>query len=299
MPQARVGSLTLEYDRFGAQSDPAVLLVMGIGSQMILWPVSFCRALVDRGFQVIRFDNRDVGLSTKLDDLGIPDLGALMAAVATGTPPKAAYILSDMAKDAVGLLDALGIAKAHVVGASMGGMIAQMMAVEHPGRLLSLTSIMSSTGDPGLPAAKPEAMGALLTPAPDTERETLIKRFMDTFTVIGSPGYPPAPGELRRVAEQVVDRGQSPAGFLRQLAAILASPPRTPLLASVKISTLVLHGEDDPLVPVECGIATAKAIQGARLVTVPGMGHDFTEALMTVFNRELGGFLREVQFPGR
>lgn len=299
MPQARVGSLTLEYDRFGAPSDPAVLLIMGIGSQMILWPVSFCRALVDRGFQVIRFDNRDVGLSTKLDGLGIPDLGALMAAVATGTPPQAAYTLSDMANDAIGLLDVLGIAKAHIVGASMGGMIAQMMAIEHPSRALSLTSIMSSTGDPGLPQAKPEAMAALLTPAPDQERETLIKRFMDTFTVIGSPGYPAAPGELRRIGEQVIDRGVSPTGFLRQLAAILGSPPRGPLLKAVRIPTLVLHGEDDPLVPVECGIATAKATPGARLVTVPGMGHDFTEALSTVFNREVGGFLKEIQYPSR
>jgi pimeloyl-ACP methyl ester carboxylesterase len=295
MPQANVGALTIEYDRFGAPSDPAVLLIMGIGSQMILWPVSFCRALVDRGFQVIRFDNRDVGLSSKLDDLGVPDMGALMAAVATGTPPQAAYTLSDMAKDAVGLMDALGLQKAHIVGASMGGMIAQMMAVEHPARVLSLTSIMSSTGDPGLPPAKPEAMAALLTPAADQERETLIRRFMDTFTTIGSPGYPAAPGDLRRIGEQVIDRGLSPAGFLRQLAAILASPPRGPLLKNIKVPALVLHGEDDPLVPIACGQATADAIPGARFAPIPGMGHDFTEALSNVFSREVGGFLKEVQ----
>jgi len=299
MPQAHVAGLTIEYDRFGAPSDPAVLLVMGIGSQMILWPTSFCRGLAERGFNVIRFDNRDVGLSSKLDDLGVPDLGALMAAVAAGTPPAAAYTLSDMAKDAVGLMDALGIARAHVVGASMGGMIAQMMAIEHPARLLSLTSIMSSTGDPGLPQGKPEAMAALLTPPADQERETLVQRFIATFTTIGSPGYPATAGELRKIAEQVIDRGSSPAGFLRQFAAILASPPRSPLLKSVKIPTLVLHGEDDPLVPVECGIATAKAVPGARLVTVPGMGHDFTDALSVVFLREVGGFLREAQAAAR
>lgn len=299
MPQAQIGDVTIEYDRFGAASDPAVLLVMGIGSQMILWPTGFCRALVERGFQVIRFDNRDVGLSSKMEHLGVPDLGGLMAAVATGTPPSAPYLLADMAKDAIGLMDALGFSKAHVVGASMGGMIAQTMAIDHPGRLLSMTSIMSSTGDPGLPPAKPEAMAALLTPAPDQERETLITRFMETFTVIGSPGYPAAPGELRRIGEQVIDRGVCPTGFLRQLAAIMASPPRGPLLAKVKTPTLVLHGEDDPLVPVECGQATARAVPGAKLVTVPGMGHDFTEALMTVFTREIGNFLKGVQYPGR
>lgn len=294
MPQAQVGSLTIEYDRFGAPSDPAILLIMGIGSQMIVWPTSLCRGLADKGYNVIRYDNRDVGLSTKLDDLGVPDLGALMASFATGAAPTAPYTLSDMARDGVGLLSALGIQKAHIVGASMGGMIAQTIAIEHPDRCLSMTSIMSTTGDPGLPQAKPEAMAALLAPAPNQERETLVQRFINLFTVVGSPGYPATPEEIRRVAEAVIDRNVSPRGFLRQLAAILASPPRGPLLKGVKLPCLVLHGEDDPLVPVECGRATAAAIPGCKLVTIPGMGHDFTEALTPIYVREISAFLKSV-----
>lgn len=295
MAQVAARGLTFEYDAFGSKTDPALLLIMGVGSQMILWREDFCRGLADKGFHVIRYDNRDVGLTSKLDHLGTPDLGQLMAAVMTGQRPEAPYLLSDMADDAAAVMDALDLDTAHIVGASMGGMIAQCVALQHPDRVRSMTSIMSTTGEPGLPPAKPEAMAALLEPAPDQARETLVRRFMRTFRTIGSPGYPATDEELRATAEAVVDRSVHPAGFLRQLAAIMASPPRHEALAAIRTPSLVLHGADDPLVPVEAGKATARAIPGAKLVVVPGMGHDFSAALTPVYVREIGAFVTSVE----
>jgi pimeloyl-ACP methyl ester carboxylesterase len=296
MPQLKANGLTFEYDVFGQSHDPAVLLIMGVGTQMIAWPESLCEGLAARGFYVIRYDNRDVGLSSKLDDQPPPAIEALMMAVAAGVPPQAPYTLSDMAKDAVGVLDALGIDKAHIVGASMGGMITQLVAIEHPQRTKSLVSIMSTTAEPGLPQAQPHAIAALLTPPADASRDAAIQRTVELFTLIGSPGYPAAPGELAAMGAKSFDRGVNPAGFLRQMAAILATPPRTAGLSGVKVPAMVIHGIDDPLVPVECGRHTAQSIPGAEMVDVPGMGHDFTEALTrAVYLPRLIGFFERVE----
>jgi pimeloyl-ACP methyl ester carboxylesterase len=298
MPQIAANGLSFEYDAFGRAGDPAVLLIMGIGTQMIAWPLALCEALRDAGFFVVRFDNRDCGLSSKLDAAGAPDLGALMAASAMGKIPDAAYTLSDMAADAVGIMDALGIESAHVVGASMGGMIAQVMAIEHPARVRSLVSIMSTSGEADLPQATPEAIGALLAPAPDQERETLVRRYINTFRVIGSPGFRASDEELRAAAEAAIDRNVCPQGFLRQLAAILASPPRRAALKTVVAPTLVLHGREDPLIPPGAGADVARAVPGAEHVEVAGMGHDFTAALTReVYIPQLVRFLTNVEPP--
>jgi len=276
MAQARANGLTLEYETFGRPADPPLLLVMGLGAQMILWPDEFCRQLAGRGRWVIRFDNRDIGLSTKLDHLGVPDIMQLASAALMRQPVEAPYLLADMAADAVGLLDALGIATAHVVGASMGGMIVQQMAIDHPARLRSVTSIMSTTGNPDLPPATPEAMQALLTPTP-ADREGAIERGVAVFRTIGSPGFPFDEKMFREQAARAYDRCFHPVGMVRQLAAILASGSRKEKLGAVKLPALVIHGAADPLVPLAGGQDTAAAIPGAELLVIEGMGHDLPE----------------------
>ncbi|MEB2344964.1 MAG: alpha/beta fold hydrolase [Deltaproteobacteria bacterium] len=278
MPRARANGIELEYESFGRAGDPPLLLVMGLGAQMILWHDEFCGALAERGFHVTRFDNRDVGRSTWLDAAGMPDVLGALAAAGAGQPIDAPYRLSDMAGDAVALLDTLGAGSAHVVGASMGGMIAQTLAIEHPARVRTLTSIMSTTGHPGLPPARPEAMALLMTPMP-AERAAQIERSVEASRVIGSPAYPSDPAELRALAERAYDRGVNPPGFARQLVAILASGSRRAALAGVRAPTLVIHGDADPLVPVEAGRDTAAAVPGARLLELAGMGHDLPRAL--------------------
>jgi pimeloyl-ACP methyl ester carboxylesterase len=246
---------------------------MGLGAQMVLWDDAFCADLVDRGFHVVRFDNRDIGKSSILDAAGVPDVFAAMQRAMAGQAVEAPYSLDDMADDAVGLLDVLGIVKAHVVGASMGGMIAQTVAIRHPDRLLSLTSIMSTTGDPTLPQATPEAMGALLAP-PVFGRAENQERAVGIWKVIGSPGFPFDEAWIRNIAGICFDRGFHPAGVTRQLCAIMKSGDRTPHLGAVRAPTLVIHGAADPLVRVEAGHATAAAIPGAELLVIEGMGHD-------------------------
>jgi len=273
MPNVRANGLTIEYEEFGDRRAAPLLLVMGLGAQMVLWPEEFCEQLAARGYHVIRFDNRDVGKSSWLDDLGVPDVTAVFAAALLRQPVKAPYLLRDMAADAAGLLDALEIGKAHVVGASMGGMIAQVMAIEFPTRLLSLTSIMSSTGNPNLPPPKPEAMGALLAPPP-ANREQAIDRSVTVFRTIGSPGFPFDEAELRARAALSYDRGFNPNGVARQLAAIMASGNRHDALRGIQVPALVVHGKDDPLVPLAAGEDTAAAIPGAELLVIDGMGHD-------------------------
>lgn len=278
MPRVRGNGIELEYESFGRTGDPALLLVMGLGAQMILWHDEFCGALAERGFHVTRYDNRDVGRSTWLDAAGMPDVLGALAAAGAGRPIEAPYRLSDMAADAVALLDELGAGSAHVVGASMGGMIAQTLAIEHPARVRTLTSIMSTTGHPGLPPARPEAMALLMTPLP-TGRAAQIERSVEASRVIGSPAYPSDPAELRALAGRAYDRGVNPPGFARQLVAILASGSRRAALAGVRAPTLVIHGGADPLVPVEAGRDTAAAVPGAELLEIPGMGHDLPRAL--------------------
>jgi pimeloyl-ACP methyl ester carboxylesterase len=270
----RVGEIELAHETFGSPEDTPLLLVMGLATQMIGWPDEFCRMLAERGLHVIRFDNRDIGLSTHLDHAGAPDVLAVMG----GDHSRVAYRLADMAEDTAGLLDALGLDNAHVVGASMGGMIAQTLAIRHPERVRSLTSIMSTTGDPAVGAPAEAALGALLAP-PATDRESAVQRAVDTYRVIGSPGFEFDEHGLRERAGLSFDRAYDPAGVARQLAAILASPDRTADLARVAVPTLVVHGAQDALVNVSGGRATAAAIPGAELFVIEGMGHDLPRAV--------------------
>jgi pimeloyl-ACP methyl ester carboxylesterase len=281
MPLARANGIEIFYDEIGAAKAPALLLIMGLGAQMIGWPEAFCGRLADRGFRVIRFDNRDIGLSTKIENAPKIDLLAAFANAAAGRPVEAPYRLDDMAKDALGLMDALSVERAHVVGASMGGMIAQLIAARHGERVRSLTSMMSSSGDPRLEGPTPPA-GALLTatrPPPD-QREASIQFGTNVWKVMGSPGYPSPEPELRANVERAFDRSHYRAGYTRQLAAVLASGSRVELLKTIRVPALVLHGADDPLIPVAGGRDTARHIRGAALKIVPGWGHDIPTALI-------------------
>lgn len=265
---ARTGAngMDLEYETFGDASRPPLLLIMGLGAQMIAWDEAFCGQLAERGFHVIRFDNRDIGLSTKLDYLGLPSVPDMLAGSAR--PP---YTLDEMAADSVGLLDALGIGSAHIVGASMGGFIAQLVAINHPDRVLSLTSIMSGPGGVDAVPATPEATAALLTPPP-TDREGLIEHGVRTGRVYAGPLYDE--DRARALRTRAVDRSISLAGTIRQLAACLAAPTRVPALAQVAVPTLVIHGEADSLIPIENGRRVAAAVPGSRLLAFAEMGHD-------------------------
>ena len=281
MPLAHANGIDLFYDSTGDEAAPAILLIMGWGTQMTAWPTRLCELLADRGFRVVRFDNRDSGLSTKLGDAPRYDLQTAFLRAATGQRIDSIYGLEDMANDAVGLMDALSIASAHVVGASMGGMIAQILAATHRERCRSLVSIMSTSGDPTLPAARPSAAAALTAPSPSFDaREACIQFGMMVRRAIGSPAYPVSDADLRAEIEAAFDRSYYPAGIVRQLLAVLSSGSRANLLATIEVPTLVLHGDDDPLAPVECGIDTARRIPGATLKTIPGWGHDLPAELL-------------------
>jgi pimeloyl-ACP methyl ester carboxylesterase len=261
-----------------------VLLIIGLGGQLTMWPTELCEELVRRGYRAVRFDNRDVGLSTKFDEAGMPDMAAIFGALMTGAKPAAPYALDDMAADAVGLLDALGVARAHIAGASMGGMIAQLVAANHPERALSLTSIMSTTGNPALPQAKPEAMEVLMSPAaPAGDWEAIAARGIKAWNTIGSPGYRTDEKTLREWVLRDAKRSFYPVGVARQMAAIVANGDRREKLKNIRIPAVVLHGADDSLVPVEGGKDTAASIPGAELRIVPGMGHDFPISLVGTF----------------
>jgi pimeloyl-ACP methyl ester carboxylesterase len=270
--RARANGIELCFDTFGDSNSPPLLLIMGLASQMIAWDDGFCALLAARGYRVIRFDNRDIGLSTSLDSAGVPDIAAAMAAALHGQPVEVPYRLSDMGADAFGLLDALDIESAHVVGASMGGAIAQTMAIERPGRLRTLTSIMATSGAPGLPPPTPEAM-AVLMKRPATTLEDYVTSYAQTWKVLRAGSFPQDEALDRERAERLYARGLNPPGVARQLAAILASGSRKAALAAVRVPTLVIHGDADPLVPLACGVDTAQSIPGARLVVVEGMGH--------------------------
>jgi pimeloyl-ACP methyl ester carboxylesterase len=276
VPQARANGIQLEYDSFGRASDAPLLLIMGLGAQMIAWDEAFCGALAERGHYVVRFDNRDVGLSTKFDHAGVPNVLAMLQPGAV--PAAVPYTLDDLADDAAGLLGALRIESAHVVGASMGGMIAQTVAYRHAPKTRSLVSIMSSTGNPELPPATPDALRVLLTPRP-AERAANVEASLEASRVIGSPAYPVDEARLRERAGVTFDRAFTPRGTARHLAAVFAHGNRAPRLAAVTAPTLVIHGVADPLVPVEGGRDTARAIPGAELLEIEGMGHDLPPVL--------------------
>jgi pimeloyl-ACP methyl ester carboxylesterase len=280
MPQIEANGIALEYEDFGDPAAPPMLLVMGLGAQLTLWPIELVDALVARGFRVIRYDNRDIGLSQKMEGAKAPGMVPHILMRRLGLKPRVPYTLADMAADGVGLLDALGIDRAHVVGASMGGMIAQHIAFSHPERVLSLTSIMSTTGNPRLPPAQKAALDVLTKRPQSLDEAVLVEHGVKIGKTIGSPGYPADEARLRANATRDLRRSFYPAGMPRQLAAIIADGCRRARLAQVKAPTLVIHGEGDPLVPVECGRDTAAHIPGAKLKIIPGMGHDLPLALV-------------------
>jgi pimeloyl-ACP methyl ester carboxylesterase len=265
--------IQIEYETFGEPDSPALLLIIGLAGQLIAWDEELCRQLAQQGHHVIRFDNRDAGLSSKIEEAGVPDIIQTIESQMNGETINPPYTIEDMADDAVGLLNALGIEKAHICGMSMGGMIAQTIAINYPKRVLSLISIYSRTGDPEEPQSKPEAMEFLLTPPPK-EREAYIDFRIKFFSAISGPGFGYDEEWLREFAAQSYDRAYNPQGAARQFAAILAQKNRRPELKSLSKPTLVIHGADDPLVLVEGGKNTAADIPGAKLMIIDGMGHD-------------------------
>ena len=278
---APVNGIKLCYQEMGDPDGEPLFLVMGLATQMIAWQEEFCAMLAERGHRVVRFDNRDIGRSTKLKAAGLP--GKLDMLVGRGKPP---YLLRDMAADTFGLMDHLGISSAHLVGASMGGMIVQTAAIEQPERVRSLTSIMSTTGSRRVGHPSYRTFGLLLG-KPPREREAAIERVIKTFKTVGSPGYPFDEERVREIAGLSFDRGHSEAGIARQLHAITASGDRTPGLRKLELPALVIHGKNDLLVNPSGGRATAKAIPGARLRMIEGMGHDLPRALWPTFVEEI------------
>jgi pimeloyl-ACP methyl ester carboxylesterase len=269
--------LELEYETFGNKEDPAVLLVMGFSQQMIAWEVGFCTQLAARGFQVVRFDNRDVGLSTKLTMKGRPNILAILGGDRSTVP----YGIADMADDTAGLIAELGLGAAHVVGVSMGGMIGQTLALRHPERVKSLVSIMSTIGDPNVGQPTPEAFAAL-TKRPPTERDAYIDHAVGVWRVLRSPGFAYDDARGRQKIAEAYDRSFSPEGTTRQFAAIVTQPDRTQALGALKIPVTVVHGADDPLINRSGGEAMARAVPGARLLVIPGMGHDLPEGVWSL-----------------
>jgi pimeloyl-ACP methyl ester carboxylesterase len=291
--QTTANGISITYEDKGPRDAPVILLVMGLGGQLTLWPDEFVDALNDRGFRTIRYDNRDVGLSTRFDAAGVPNLKWMFVKAAIGLPVRGAYGLADMAADGMALLDALGVERAHIVGASMGGMIAQHIAARYPDRVLSLTSIMSTTGNRRLPRARKEAMQVLANRPMGGDPEEMIAYSMRAARVICSPGYPAEEDRLQRRVRADYERGFYPQGVARQMAAIVADGDRRAMLKGVKAPTLVIHGEDDPLVPLAGGRDTAASIAGARLMTIPGMGHDLPLALVDTLTGAIAEHARD------
>ena len=274
--------IRLAYEEFGDPANPALVLMMGLGTQLIGWPVALCEGLADRGFRVIRFDNRDIGLSEKFENAHIPQAATLMLRSKLRLPLKVPYTLDDMARDCVGLLDALNIDRAHLVGASMGGMIGQIVAARFGQRLHSLTSIMSTSGNPKIPMARSDVVMAMVKRSLGLEKITL-ESTMAYWRKIGSPGFQPTDKELKKKILDSYYRSNYPQGYSRHMAAVLASGSRVRLLKQITTPTLVIHGRDDALVSVEGGIDTARNIHGARLEIFDGMGHDLPRGLLPDF----------------
>ena len=296
MPQVRANGIDIEYESFGPEGDPLILLIMGLAAQLIFWPEPLCEGLAAKGFRVVRFDNRDIGKSTHLTDRAAPDMRELFREAASGRQPHVPYSLSDMADDAVGVMDALGVGRAHIVGASMGGMIAQLVAINYPDRAKSLVSIMSTTGRRDLPPGDPDALAVLARPPRSSSREDLIENGLLVRHALASPSFPQSEADIRALVEGVVDRAPyDPNGIARQWAAVIAAPPRNELLKAVRCPTLVLHGDSDLLFPVATAKDTAESIRGAELVVVPGMGHGFPESLVPILLKDLGDFVLKVE----
>jgi pimeloyl-ACP methyl ester carboxylesterase len=296
MPYAKHGDVELYFDTFGDRADPALLLINGLGSQCINYADDWCGRFAAEGFFVVRFDNRDVGLSTKFSDYR-SDLGAVLDAVAAGENPQPPYTVGDMAGDAIAVLDELGIDRAHVMGVSMGGMIVQQLAIDHPDRLLSLTSVMSTTGDPDVGQMSSEAQAFFFQPAPH-DRADVIRRYIEGIRIYGSPAHVDE-ARLARMAGDAFDRNFCPEGRGRQIIAIMAGPSRTPALGSVRVPALVLHGDQDKLVDISGGRRTAEAIPGARFEVMEGMGHDYPPAYWDRWVALVTGHARAAAAAGR
>jgi pimeloyl-ACP methyl ester carboxylesterase len=273
--------ITLAYDSFGDGAAETILLIAGLGTQMIRWTAPFCRELVTRGYRVVRFDNRDTGRSTHFTEHGAMDFAASTSALTEGRRPELAYTLDDMASDALGLLDVLPIRRAHIVGRSMGGMIAQILASEHPSRVLSLTSIMSATGNPNMPSVEPDAMTMMMRPAPDPvlDEADFLDHGVAFARRIAGTAHPFDEQACRALLGEEVRRGRASGGFGRQLAAVGVAGDRRARLAAITAPTLVVHGTDDPLFPPACGEDTAASISDAEMMLIPGMGHDLPPSL--------------------
>lgn len=282
--QVRANGIAIEVEDSGPAEGtprPVVLLVMGLGMQLVAWPPAFVRALVNAGYRVIRHDNRDIGLSQQFDHLGVPSLPWMVLKHLLRAPIVPPYTLADMAQDALGVLDALGVARAHVVGVSMGGMIAQRMAIAAPHRVASLTSIMSSSGARGLPEADPKVRRVLMARPASTAPDDIVAHFARVYRTIGSPAYPIPAREMDLRIRAALGRNYHPEGTSRQMVAIVADTHhRAQALAGVRNPTLVLHGRADPLVPYACGEDTARRIHGAQLVGIEGMGHDLAPGVV-------------------
>lgn len=287
----RANGIDIEVEDSGpgaaGEDRPAVLLIMGLGMQLVAWPPQMVQALLDAGYRVIRHDNRDVGLSQHMEALGKPHLIWQSIRFKIGLRPRSLYSVADMGKDALGVLDALGVATAHVVGVSMGGMIAQHMAIQAPQRLLTLTSVMSSSGAKGLPHASPEVLRVMIS-RPDGRNPTaVLDYYVKLFTVIGSPAFPVPEPELRERLMLGMQRGFYPEGTQRQTLAVIADLDRADQLAGIRVPTLVVHGKADPLVPYACGEDTARRIPGAKMVGIDGMGHDLPPGVVDLLLQAL------------
>ncbi|MBX7514130.1 alpha/beta hydrolase [Qipengyuania sp. GH38] len=292
MPKTTANGIEIHYEEHGKPEDPAMLLIMGFGAQLTLWPDELVDELVGHGFRVIRYDNRDIGLSQKFDGVKAPGLVKMTLMSKIGLTPRVPYTLADMAADGIGLLDALQIERAHIVGASMGGMIAQHVAAKYPDRCLSFTQVFSTTGNPKLPPAKKEALQALVTRPKSDAEEELVSHGIMLARTIGSPGYPSPEERLRERTLTSVRRSFYPEGPTRHLSAIVADGDRSSMLGDITVPTLVLHGEDDPLVPCEGGKHTAECIPNAKLKTIPGWGHDLPLELVDELAGEIASHAR-------
>ena len=273
MPRAQVNEIIIEYDTFGRNDADPLLLVMGLGAQLVFWEEEFCESLANKGFYVIRFDNRDCGLSTKFDKADVPSLKTLMSNDHSNEAVALPYTMDDLADDSIGLLDALGIQSAHLVGASMGGMIVQTVGWRHRERVRSITSIMSTTGDPSLPPPSPEALSVLFPP-PVSGKDEYVENALKSWEVVRGSGYVQDIDRIRKRSERSWDRCYAPEGVERQMAAILGQGSRKAKLSELSVPFLVIHGTDDPLLSQECGQDTADTVSGAEIILIDGMGHD-------------------------
>lgn len=297
MPQVKANGVALEYEDTGPRDGTPVLLIQGFGTQMTGWPDEFRQGLVAGGLRVIRFDNRDVGLSQKWDGIK-PDVAAAQAAIAQGRKPDVPYTLADMATDAAHLLEALGIGSAHIAGASMGGMIAQLVALDHPAKARSLISIFSTTGDPSLPRSSPEAMAALTGAPPAQDKASVIAHTLKGRRAYASTAYPFDEARLGALIGANYDRAYYPEGTQRHWAAIMSSPPRTERLKTLRLPALVLHGTADTLIPCEAGRHTAACIPGAEHHEIEGWGHDIPLGVIPVLLDLMLPFIAKVEAAG-